>query len=241
MALATQSVSVDCPRLLPDDAPVRRLVVLLHGAASDASQLFRLARDWRRLLPDTAFVAPNAPLETPERNGLRQWFPLPSFAPAVRRAGVDSAAPGLNAWLNRERDHFQLRDSDIALVGFSQGALMALDIGLRRMAPVAAIVSFSGILVDADQPEAVNLPQAIASRPPVLLIHGADDEVISPAALDFTARVLSAAGVPHQAQVLKGVGHTPGARGVISAGRFLAKAFGLPERPQGRRIAALAP
>jgi len=237
MAPRFDDVSANCPRLMPEGNPVRRLVVLLHGVASDASQLFRLAQDWRRLLPDTAFVAPNGPQPCPDADGSRQWFPLPSFEPAVRRAGVAAAAPALDAWLNQERDRHQLRDSDIALVGFSQGALMALAVGLRRSRPIAAIVSFSGILVDADQPEAGRLPGDIASRPPVLLVHGADDTVIPPKALELTARVLTAAGVPHQGQVLKGVGHAPGARGVISAGRFLARAFGLPERPPSRRQA----
>lgn len=235
MALQIDNVSAHCPRLLPEGHPVRRLVVLLHGVASDASQLFRLAQEWRRLLPDTAFVAPNGPQPCPDAAGSRQWFPLPSFDPAVRREGVAAAAPALDAWLDRERDRHALTDSDIALVGFSQGALMALAVGLRRARPIAGIVSFSGILVDADQPQAERLPEDISSRPPVLLLHGADDEVIPPKALELTARVLTAAGVPHQGQVLKGVGHTPGARGVITAGRFLARTFGLPERAPSRR------
>lgn len=238
MILRIDNISANCPRLMPENGPVRRLVVLLHGVASDASQLFRLAQEWSRLLPGTAFVAPNGPQPCPDADGSRQWFPLPSFEPSVRREGVDAATPALDAWLSRERDQHQLADSDIALVGFSQGALMALAVGLRRSRPVAGIVSFSGILVDADQPEAGRLPQAIVSRPPVLLLHGADDDVIPPEALELTARVLSAAGVPHQGQVLTGVGHAPGARGVITAGRFLARAFGLPERRSRNRQAA---
>lgn len=229
-------VPANCLRLMPENGHAARLVVLLHGVASDASQLFRLARDWRRLLPDVGFIAPNAPQPCPEPLGSRQWFPLPSFDPVVRRNGVAAAGPALDDWLGQQLEAHHLAESDVALVGFSQGALMALDVGLRRRRRLAAIVSFSGILVDADQPEAARLPQSIVSRPPVLLVHGADDTVIPAEALTLTARVLSAAGVPHQTQVLKGVGHTPGARGVIAAGRFLARAFGLPERPV-RRLA----
>ena len=124
--------------------PVKQLVVLLHGYGADGKDLIEIGRQWQALLPDAAFVAPNAPEPCGQAPMGRQWFGLTMRDPNERWVGVNKAQPTLDAFLDAELAHHGLSDDKMALVGFSQGTMMALHVGLRRRRPPAAIVGFSG-------------------------------------------------------------------------------------------------
>src|SRR6266478_2186936 len=147
---------LDGPRLEPRSAPGRQLVVFLHGYGADGNDLIDIGRAWQGLLPDTAFVSPHAPDPCGQAPVGRQWFPLFTRAPNERWDGVNKAGPGLEHFVEAELARRKLPPSALALVGFSQGTMMALHIGLRRAAPPAAIVGYSGLLVlpDGTGPEA---------------------------------------------------------------------------------------
>src|SRR5205823_12784594 len=108
----------------------------------------------------------------------RQWFPLTFRNPEERWVGVNQAAPMLNRFLDAELGRRQLPPAALALVGFSQGTMMALHVGLRRAVAPAAIVGYSGLLVEPPPAQAEKFAAAIKSRPPVLLVHGDRDELI---------------------------------------------------------------
>ena len=152
----------------------------------------------------------------------RQWFALTMRSTMERWRGVTTARPALDAFLDAELASLGLDDSKLALVGFSQGTMMALHTGLRRTAPPAAIIGYSGLLVLEDDRRPEALPGEITGKPPVLLIHGDRDEVIPVEALFSATEALAAAGVPCEWHVSKGIGHGIDAEGLRQGGEFLA-------------------
>jgi len=218
---------LDGPRLEPTSGQAKRLVVFLHGYGADGNDLIDIGRAWQGLLPDTAFVSPHAPEPCGQAPVGRQWFPLFTRAPNERWEGVNKAGPGIDAFLDAELARRKLAPSALALVGFSQGTMMALHAGLRRAVPVAAIVGYSGIFVlpEKAKPEAV--AGEIKSKPPVLLIHGAQDDLIPAQALFQSAQALAALEVPVEWHLSEGIGHGIDQEGLRHGGTFLARRFGL--------------
>lgn len=221
--MAASLPKLDGPRLMPaSGGTAKQLVVFLHGYGADGNDLISLGEHWRGVLPDAAFVSPHAP-EVCGGNpfGGRQWFELTFRDPGERWRGVERAAPALHAFLDEELAGLGLADEALALVGFSQGTMMALHVGLRRARPMAAIVGFSGLLAGPE-----HLPATITARPPVLLIHGDRDDVIPVEALAQARSVLSSAEVPVEWHARPGLAHGIDEDGLDIAGRFLADAFG---------------
>jgi phospholipase/carboxylesterase len=219
---------LDGPRLAPRSGAARQLVVFLHGYGADGNDLIELGRAWQSLLPQAAFVSPHAPEPCGQAPTGRQWFALTFRDPNERWVGVNTAAPLLQRFLNAELNRHQLPPSALALVGFSQGTMMALHVGLRRATAPAAIVGYSGLLVeppDNISPEA--FAAEITSRPPVLLVHGDRDDLIPPQALFEATQGLAALGVSAEWHLSPGVGHGIDAEGLRHGGEFLARRFGL--------------
>jgi phospholipase/carboxylesterase len=207
---------LDGPRLAPASGGTpHSLVVLVHGYGSNGADLIALAPLIQPALPDAAFVAPNAPSTMRDMTGAYQWWPIRSFSESERAAGADGAAAPLDAFLDRELAAAGLTDDRLLLVGFSQGTMMALHVGLRRPKPLAGIIGFSGMLVAANR-----LAADIRSRPPILLIHGTADDVVPFRSLELAAASLWSAGVTAETHVSPGVGHTVGADGLAAATTF---------------------
>lgn len=139
----------------------------------------------------------------------RQWFPLTFRDPDEYWRGVQHAAPALDAFLDAERNRLQITDDRIVLVGFSQGTMMALHVGLRRATSPGAIVGYSGMLAG---PEHL---AHITARPPVTLVHGDRDEVIPVQMMFAAANALAAAGVPNTFHVSPGIAHGIDQRGLM--------------------------
>ncbi len=207
-------------RVPPARGAADSLVVLVHGYGADANDLIALAPYWQDLLPGAAFVAPNAPEPTPMGFGY-QWFAITRLDPAEFAHGVAAAVPLLDAFIDDELARLDVSPARLALVGFSQGTMMALHAGLRRDPPPAAIVGYSGALAAPER-----LQAEIAGRPPVLLIHGDSDDMIPVAAMHAAAAALGAAEVPVRFHVARGVGHSIDPEGLALGGQFLADALG---------------
>ena len=222
------SSSITGPRLASASGTAKQLVVFLHGYGADGDVLIEIGRQWQRWLPDTAFVAPHAPELLPGQPAGRQWFALTFRDPHERWRGVNHAAPGLEALLEAELARVQLPASKLALVGFSQGTMMALHLGLRRLQPPAAIVGYSGLLVLEEGKGPESLAGQVRAKPPILLVHGDRDEVIPLDALFMSADALAAAQVPCEWHLSVGVGHGIDAEALRHGGLFLRRAFGLP-------------
>src|SRR5262245_50486234 len=216
---------LDGPRLEPRSGPARQLVVFLHGYGADGNDLIDIGRAWQPLLPDAAFVSPHAPELCGQAPVGRQWFALTFRNPDERWTGVNKAAPVLDAFIDAELARRNLPPSALALVGFSQGTMMALHVGLRRAAAPAAIVGYSGTLVlpNDGPPDAV--AAEIRARPPVLLVHGDRDDLIPAQALFLATQGLAALGVPVEWHLSKGIGHGIDGEGLRHGGEFLARRF----------------
>lgn len=216
------------PRLPPRSGRAKQLVVFLHGYGADGNDLIEIGRQWQSWLPDAAFVAPNAPDLLPGSPMGRQWFPLTFRDPNERWRGVNQAAPGLDAFLEDELRRHDLGPGKFALVGFSQGTMMALHAGLRRAVAPAAIVGFSGMLVAEEGQASDSLKAHVRSKPPILLVHGDRDDVIPIDALFLSADTLAAADIPCEWHLASGIGHGIDGEALRHGGLFLARAFGLP-------------
>jgi phospholipase/carboxylesterase len=141
-------VDLDGPRLVPaSGGPARQLVLLLHGYGADGEDLIALAPHLAQVLPEAAFVAPHAPEPCAQQPMGRQWWGIETFSRQERFLGARAAAPVLDAFIDAELARHGLDESKMALVGFSQGTMMALQVGPRRERPPAGIIGFSGALV----------------------------------------------------------------------------------------------
>ena len=201
-------------------AAPRRLVVLLHGVGADGNDLIGLAPFYQRAVPDALFVAPNGPEAFDMAPMGYQWFSLQDFQPETRLNGVRAAAPVVNAFIDGLLAQHGLTESDLVLIGFSQGAMVALHVGLRREPSVAGIISHSGMLVG---PELLN--DEIKVRPPVLLSHGSYDQVLPVHALPAAEEALKGADVPVEAYVRPGLGHGIDPETIGLALGFLGRVF----------------
>lgn len=216
------------PRIEPaSGGEAKSLVILSHGYGANGEDLIGLASYWQQLLPDTAFVAPNAPQVCEMNPGGFQWFPIRARAPGEGwrpasdevRAQVAGAAPPLDAFITAELDRYGLDEASLALVGFSQGTMMSLHVGLRRAKAPAAILGYSGAFVGAAE------PGEVTARPPVFLIHGDQDPMIPVQAMFKAAEDLGALDVPVQWHVSNGIPHSIGPDGLQLGGQFISDAL----------------
>ncbi len=211
---------LDGPRLPPaSGGPARRLVVLLHGYGADGNDLLALGEAWRPLLPNTVFVAPHAPEPCAESPMGRQWFPLRLRDRAETARGLTASRPALDAFLDDELRRHALAADRLALVGFSQGAMLALHVGPARPDPIAAILSYSGLI-------ALPVSPATPGKPPVFLYHGAEDPMIPVRALGVARAALTTAGLPVETEIRPGLGHGIDQAGLDLGGRFLQRVLG---------------
>jgi len=194
---------LDGPRRGPaSGAKASSLVVFLHGLGADGSDLIALAEPLSQVLPDTAFVAPDAPFPCDMAPMGRQWFSLQRRGAEELMEGARTAAPHIDGFLDGELARLGLREDRLALVGFSQGTMMSLYCALRRPSCCAGIVGFSGLLIAPER-----LAAEVVSRPPVLLIHGTDDPVVPFPAMAAAEAGLKAAGIAVTSQARPGLPH----------------------------------
>jgi phospholipase/carboxylesterase len=213
---------LDGPRIAPKSGVAKQLVVFLHGYGADGNDLIALGKQWQSLLPDAAFVAPHAPEPCAQAPVGRQWFPLTMRDPEERWRGVTNARPLLDAFLDAELARTRLDASRLALVGFSQGTMMALHTGLRRPQMPAAILGYSGLLVGPEFLSETTPHRDGAPPPPILLVHGDQDDLIPAEAMLAAAEDLGGAEIPCQWHLSVGIGHGIDESGLLHGALFLA-------------------
>jgi phospholipase/carboxylesterase len=180
---------------------IRQLVVLCHGLGADGHDLIDLGHSWQHACPDALFASVDAPFSHDSGFG-RQWWSVADRSPLVVEAGVRAAAPYLHGFIDAELVRLGLPAEAYAIMGFSQGAMMALFTGLRRAVAPRAILAFSGALV---APE--TLAGELANRAPVLIVHGESDEAVPVTRSHDAEAALIAAGVPVDAHYIPRLGH----------------------------------
>jgi phospholipase/carboxylesterase len=220
-------VLLDGPRLPPASGGVaQQLVVFLHGYGADGNDLIGLGREWAKVLPHAAFVSPHAPEPCGQAPMGRQWFDLTFRDPTELARGVKLAGPTLDAFLDAELKRLNLPPRALGLVGFSQGTMLALAVGLARNPAPAAIVGYSGALATVEA-----LPNDPGAAPAVLLVHGDMDQVIPLDAMLIAREQLGAAGLPVEWHISQGIGHGIDGDGLRLGGAFLKQAFAAANKP----------
>ncbi len=198
----------------------KQILLLLHGFGSNGADLISLAPHWQDHLPDALFLAPNAPQRLNSMADGYQWWPLSAFTPTALNLGAASAAPAIDAFIDRKLGQYGLDEANLAIVGFSQGTMMALHVGLRRPRQVAAIVGYSGMLTGGDE-----LSHVAITKPPVLLVHGSADPIVPVTALHAARAALETLGVDVATHISTGVGHSVDPVGLRMGGAFVAGAL----------------
>lgn len=197
----------------------KSMIVFVHGYGADGADLLGLADPLAGHLPDTVFVAPNAPEPCNGNPFGYQWFPIPWLDGSSQEAadqGLYQSAEDLNAFLDARLSEHGLQPSALALIGFSQGAMMSLHVAPRRAAPVAGIVSISGRLLKPEM-----LVSEARVKPPVLLVHGDQDPVVPFEDMGLAGNALIAAGFETYGHVMKGTAHGIAPDGLRAALSFL--------------------
>lgn len=212
------------PRRDPASGTARSLVVALHGYGADGNDLIGLAQPMAEYMPDTVFLAPDAPQPCRVNPAGRQWFPISQIDGAPEeemREGYVRAAEVLDAFLAEAIAAEGVAREQTALLGFSQGTMMALSVGPRHAPALAGIVGFSGRLID---PTALALA---ASRPPVLLVHGDRDDVVPFDSMEEARAGLAEHGFPVSTFTSTGMGHGIAPDGLGLAVGFLVEKLGI--------------
>lgn len=203
-------------------ASPKKLVVLLHGYGSNGENLIDLAEMWGNYLPEVEFHSPNA-LEQCDAGPIGyQWFGLKDFSPFNMRQGLDKAAPKLKDYLEGLLRAHQLKSSDLALVGFSQGTMMALEM-IFHLPRLAGVVGYSGAFY----------PPLVVSSPPttpeILLVHGTADMVVPYAMMQESKKQLQHLGLNPRTHTCPGLGHSIDMSGIKLGGEFLTQVFSQPD------------
>lgn len=210
----------------PVSGEIRSAVVFLHGYGANGADLLGLADPLGEHLPDTLFLAPDAPEDCAGSPMGFQWFPIPwidGSSEEESRAGLERAAADLDAFLDGVMVDEDLLPEQVMVLGFSQGTMMALHVLPRREDAVAGITAFSGRLLEPEL-----LADEVQCRPPVLLIHGDQDDVVPPQSLPLAAEALQEAGWKEvYAHVMKGTGHGIAPDGLQVALAFMQERLGV--------------
>jgi len=210
----------------PLSGELRSAVVFLHGYGANGADLLGLADPLAEHMPDTLFLAPDAPEACAGAPMGFQWFPIPWIDGSSEEeslVGLQHASDDLNAFLDGVMVDEDLLPEQVMIVGFSQGTMMALHVLPRREDPVAGIVAFSGRLLEPEL-----LSDEVQCKPPVLLIHGDQDDVVPPQSLPDAAQALQEAGWQEVfAHIMKGTGHGIAPDGLQVALAFMRDRLGL--------------
>jgi len=208
------------PSQRPASGKARQLVVLLHGYGSNGDDLISLAPFFAQALPEAEFLSPNAPFPCEMSPFGFQWFGLEDRTPEMLLGGAQLAGQILDRFLDAELAKRGLTDRDLALIGFSQGTMMSLHVGLRRPQTIGGILGFSGSLIGTP-----TLAAEIKSRPAVFLVHGTADQVVPHGALAEAERALKGLGVPVETESRPGLAHSIDQAGAQKGALFLRRCF----------------
>jgi phospholipase/carboxylesterase len=198
-----------------------KLVVFLHGWGANGQDLIGLAPHFARTLPTTSFVSPDAPFPCDANPMGLQWFSFADNSQAQLLAGARLAASLVAAFLDEEQAKFGLKDEDTALVGFSQGAMLALHVGLRMKRRLAGIVAYSGVMIAAE-----TLGEELTGKPPVLLVHGEQDSVVPAQASQVAHRFLVHSGLDARLVLRPNLAHGIDEEGLRQGQAFLQQVLG---------------
>jgi len=153
--------------------PPQNLFVALHGWGANAQDVASLAPMLH--LPDYQMIFPDAPFPHPYASQGRMWYDLSSSYTFQSNLSFDSqpdlakSRQQLAEWLKSLPEITGIPLSNTILAGFSQGGAMTLDVGTQL--PLAALMVLSGYLHAPVKTKTLQFP-------PILMVHGRQDQVV---------------------------------------------------------------
>ena len=180
----------------------QQAVVLCHGYGGDGKDISNLAINWQRFLPDTIFLCPNAPEICAVNPQGYQWFDLTSEKEEIVLEKSLVAEEKLNIFLDQVFDNFKLEPTNLALVGFSQGCMRSIQVGLKKKEQINCLIGYSGKVINQK-----HLSDNINSKPKMLLMHGANDAIVSPTHLLEAKEYLNNQGIKIKTKLFKNCEH----------------------------------
>lgn len=204
-------------RSLAPEVTAEKLVVFLHGVGADGEDLISLADNFSLHLKNAIFISPNAPFSYDMFPAGYQWFSLLDRDEDVMYEGVEKALPILKNYIDKNLAEYSLTYKDLVLVGFSQGTMMAIQLALRLDEACLAVIGFSGALIKSKE-----LELSKKSTPPILLIHGNEDQVIPVQSHIYAVEQLRKMNLEIEGHIMTGLGHGINMEGINIANRFLA-------------------
>ena len=180
----------------------RQVIILCHGYGGDGKDISNLAINWQRFLPDAIFLCPNAPEVCTVNPRGYQWFDLTTEEEKIILEKSLIAEEKLNIFLDQVFDNFQLAPSNLALIGFSQGCMMAIQVGLKRKERINSLIGYSGKVINQK-----HLSDNIKSKPKIFLMHGANDAIVSPTHLLEAKEYLNKRGLKIKTKLFKNCDH----------------------------------
>jgi phospholipase/carboxylesterase len=210
---------INGPGLLPQSGQkAKSLIIFLHGYGSNGDDLLSLAPYWSKMMPDTEFLAPNGPDICESYSFGYQWFGLREFTPSYVRAGLTAVRPHLKKYILEILAARGLTPMDLAIVGFSQGGMVALDM-VFALQGLRGAMCYSGAFYPLSE---LALPKP---QPEILLVHGDEDTVVSYGYFLESQKQLEKLGLHLQTLTCPGLGHSIDEEGLKVGGKFLTQLF----------------
>ena len=180
----------------------RQAILLCHGYGGSGKDISTLAINWQRFLPDAIFLCPNAPEVCAVNLQGYQWFDLTSKEEEVILEKSLIAEEKLNIFLDQVFDNLQLESNNLALVGFSQGCMISIQVGLKRKKEINCLIGYSGKVINQK-----HLSSNINSKPKIFLMHGENDTIVSPTYLLEAKEYLKKSGINVKTKIFKNCEH----------------------------------
>ena len=196
----------------------RQAVVLCHGYGGDGKDISALAINWQRFLPDAIFLCPNAPEICDVNPQGYQWFDLTSEKEEIVLEKSLAAEEKLSIFLDQVFDNFKLKPTNLALVGFSQGCMISIQVGLKKKEQINCLIGYSGKVINQK-----HLSNNINSKPKILLMHGANDTIVPPTHLLEAKEYLNNQGIKIKTKLFKNCEHKIPVEGVSLGLGFIRK------------------
>ena len=196
----------------------KQIIILCHGYGGDGKDISMLAVNWQRFLPDAIFLCPNAPEICSVNPRGYQWFDLASEKEDIILEKSLIAEEKLSIFLDQALNNFQLDPSKLALVGFSQGCMMAIQVGLKKKEQINSLIGYSGKIINQNY-----LLNKINSKPKIFLMHGANDTIVPPTHLLEAKEYLNNQGIKIKIKLFDNCDHKISVEGTSLGLAFLKK------------------
>ena len=196
----------------------RQAIILCHGYGGDGKDIGVLAINWQRFLPDAIFLCPNAPEICSINPHGYQWFDLTSEKEDVILEKSLIAEEKLSKFIDQALEEFELNVTELALVGFSQGSMISIQVALKKKNQINCLLGYSGKVINQK-----HLSSNINSKPKIFLMHGANDTIVPPTHLLEAKEYLNNNGLKIKTKLFKNCEHKISVEGSSLGLGFLKK------------------